>query len=103
MKDDINIKMNELVNLLNSDDRIRRLYVLKKELKKDDNLIKKIELLRKYNEYTNEYLKIKKEIFENTKFVEYKELENEINFLILEINQKLKELTNKKGCLHENN
>lgn len=103
MKDDINIKMNELVNLLNSDDRIRRLCVLKEELKKDDNLIKKIELLRKYNEYTNEYLKIKKEIFENTKFVEYKELENEINFLILEINQKLKELTNKKGCLHENN
>lgn len=103
MEKDINIKTSELIELLNNDIRIKKLSTLKEELKKDDSLIRKIELLKKMNEYTNEYQNLKKEIFKNDKFVEYKELENEINFLILEINQKLKKLTNKKGCLHENN
>lgn len=103
MEEDINIKISELIELLNNDIRIKKLSTLKEELKKDDSLIRKIELLKKMNEYTNEYQNLKKKIFKNNKFVEYKELENEINFLILEINQKLKKLTNKKGCLHENN
>ena len=42
-------------------------------------------------------------LFQNPDFIEFKHLENEINLLILEINQKLKTLTNERSCHHENN
>ncbi len=99
----INDKVEELIDILNNDRRVKRLKVLKKELNKDEELISKIEYLKKLDQYSVDYRNLKKELFQNPKFVEYKELENEISIIILEINRKLKNLTNERSCHHENN
>ena len=99
----INNKLEELIDILNNDRRVKRLKVLKEELNKDEELISKIEYLKKLNQYSIDYRNLKKELFQNPKFVEYKELENEISIIILEINRKLKNLTNERSCHHENN
>lgn len=99
----INDKAEELIDILNNDKRIKRLKVLKEELNKDKKLISKIEYLKGLDQYSNNYRNLKKELFENPKFVEYKELENEISIIILGINRKLKDLTNERSCHHENN
>ena len=99
----INDKVEELIDILNNDRRVKRLKVLKKELNKDEELISKIEYLKKLDQYSVDYRNLKKEILKNNKFVEYKDLENEISIIILEINRKLKNLTNERSCHHENN
>lgn len=99
----INDKVEELIDILNNDKRVKRLKVLKEELNKDEELISKIEYLKKLDQYSIDYRNLKKELFQNPKFVEYKELENKISIIILEINQKLKNLTNERSCHHENN
>ena len=52
--------------------------------------------------YSDEYKELKKELFLNQDYVEYQHLENEIQLLILEMNQRLKKLTNERKCHHEN-
>ena len=99
----INNKVEELINILNNDSRIKRLYELKVELNNDKSLKSKIESLKILDQYSTEYKDIKLDLFKNPKFVEYKELENEINILILEINQKLKILTDERSCHHASN
>ena len=99
----INNKVEELINILNNDSRIKRLYELKVELNNDKSLKSKIESLKILDQYSTEYKDIKLDLFKNPKFVEYKELENEINILILEINQKLKTLTDERSCHHASN
>ena len=79
----INNKVEELINILNNDSRIKRLYELKVELNNDKSLKSKIESLKILDQYSTEYKDIKLDLFKNPKFVEYKELENEINILIL--------------------
>ena len=99
----INNKVDELINILNNDSRIKRLYELKVELNNDKSLMSKIESLKILDQYSTECKDIKLDLFKNPKFVEYKELENEINILILEINQKLKTLTDERSCHHASN
>lgn len=99
----INNKVDELINILNNDSRIKRLYELKVELNNDKSLMSKIESLKILDQYSTEYKDIKLDLFKNPKFVEYKELENEINILILEINQKLKTLTDERSYHHASN
>lgn len=99
----INNKVEELINILDNDSRIKRLYELKVELNNDKSLMSKIESLKILDQYSTEYKDIKLDLFKNPKFVEYKELENEINILILEINQKLKTLTDERSCHHASN
>ena len=99
----INNKVDELINILNNDSRIKRLYELKVELNNDKSLMSKIESLKILDQYSTEYKDIKLDLFKNPKFVEYKELENEINILILEINQKLEILTDERSCHHAGN
>lgn len=41
---------------------------------------------------------LKYEIYKNVNFKRYKELENDINIIILQINQKLKNITSKGKC-----
>lgn len=91
--------MQEIIHLLNSDERIIRLRKIKTVLLNDSDLIDKITRLKKLDKYSNEYKILKMELYNNKIFIEFKELENEINFLIMEINNKLKVLTDDKGCL----
>jgi len=92
--------MNELIDKVEN---------LKEELDKNTNIIelKKLtdlimqdkellEDIKKYQE-TNDVI-LKNKIIENKLFKEYKHLEAECNFIILEINKRLKEINDKGKC-----
>ena len=92
--------MNELMELVDN---------LKKELDKKDDIIdikkyNKIiscdkELLKDIEEYNKTMdSNIKNRIISNENFNLYKEKETNLNFLILEINSKLKKINIKKDC-----
>ena len=55
------------------------------------------ELLKEYSNQPSDELKNK--ILMNPLFLEYKEYETELNLFIMSFNKKLKEITNKGGCL----
>lgn len=90
--------MKELIELLENDKRIISIKDNKSKLLSDDDFIFKVKRLNELDKYSDEYKKLKKELFENETFIEFKQLENEINLLIMEINQKLKELTDERNC-----
>lgn len=96
-------KLDELLKILDQDSRILELKKYKEKLLENTELLNKINKLQQLDIYSNEYKTLKSELFQNPDFVEFKHLENEINLLILGINQKLKPLTNERGCIHENN
>lgn len=92
--------MNELMELVDD---------LKKELDKKDEIIdikkyNKIiscdkELLKDIEEYNKTMdINIKNKILSNENFNLYKEKETNLNFLILDINSKLKKISIKKDC-----
>lgn len=92
--------MNELMELVDD---------LKKELDKKDEIIdikkyNKIiscdkELLKDIKEYNKTMdSNIKNKILSNENFNLYKEKETNLNFLILDINSKLKKISIKKDC-----
>lgn len=92
--------MNELIetvdNLkksLDENDEIIKLKEINELIMKDKELLKDIE---NYNLTKDE--KIKERIINNKLFREYKHSEAECNFIILEINKKLKEISNKGKC-----
>ena len=100
---EINKKIDNLINLLDEDPRIMKLVDEKEKILNNKELLTKISKLKELDIYSEEYKTLKKEIFENADFVSYKELENEIDYLILEINNKLRTLTNERRCNHANN
>ncbi len=91
-------KVNNLKESLDSNEEIIKLKEINKKIMEDKELLKDIE---EYNRTNNEELKNK--IINNSLFREYKHSEAECNFIILEINKKLKEISNKGKCSYENN
>ena len=88
-------KVEELKKELNSTTQVKEIKDINEKIMKDKELLNDI---KKYNETQNE--EIKERIINNSLFKEYKHKENEINFIILEINKKLKEINNRnKGCI----
>ena len=92
--------MKELIEKVeNVKDSLDKTKVVKniKELNKELNNNKElIELIEKYNDTKDE--KIKEKIINNKFFREYKISENEINYIILEINSRLKKISKKRSC-----
>lgn len=90
---------------------IEKVDILKKELNKDENIIKIKELnnklkkdlelqklIEEYRVTRNE--EIREKIISNTLYLEYKHIENEINFIVLKIRSKLKNITSdNNGCV----
>lgn len=86
-------KLDNLKQALDDTECIKELKRMNEEIQKDEKLIS---LIEKYKLTKDERLKeniINKEIFQK-----YKKQENELNFLILEINQELKKITKKDKC-----
>lgn len=86
-------KVNELKEELNNTKEVKDLKKINNEIMKDKSLLEDI---KRYNETQDE--KIKERIINNKLFREYKHNENEVNFLILEINKKLKEINGSRSC-----
>jgi len=69
---------------------------IKEVLKKINNDKELIDLIEEYKHKPKDELKY--QIYNNENYRRYKELENDINIVILQINNKLKEITSKGKC-----
>lgn len=87
------VKVDNLINEIDSTPLVRDIKKLNKEIKKDKELQS---LLEEYRLTKNE--KIKSKILDNCLFREYKLKETDLNILIMSINQKLKAINNERRC-----
>ena len=84
-------KVDELINIFENSYIIQRIQDLKRFNQLKDNV------------HNEELITIRQELLKNPLIKEYKQLENELLLLTFKVNEKLNTLTNKKGCLRENN
>ena len=98
------LKIDELIEIFDNSDEIKRLLLLKKEIYEDDRLK---DLILKYsnikNNFNDEVISIKKSIIEDENIREYRLLENNLYNLVSLINRKLNSLTDEKSCNNESN
>ena len=92
---------------------ISKIDILKKSLDETDEIkninlyynmiVKNKKLTDKINEYKNNFNKyLKQDIYTYDEFKKYKKTETEVSLLIMEINSKLKKITN-SGDIYESN
>lgn len=86
-------KVNELKEELNNTKQVKELKEINNSIMKDQELLNDI---KKYNETQD--ISIKERIINNKLFRDYKDKETELNILILEINNKLKEINSSRSC-----
>lgn len=86
-------KIDNLKQVLNNDECIKKTKELNEEVFQDKELIS---LIEKYNYNKDE--RIKTEIINNELYRKYKHQETELNLLIWEINSRLKEIQQKDKC-----
>lgn len=101
--EELNIKIDELITLLDEDSRIKDIEVLKDKIINNKDILSKINRLKELDIYSDEYKSLKQELFLDEDFKSFKEKEAEIDYLILEINSKLNSLVGKGKCNHESN
>lgn len=99
---ELSIRISDFLDKLKIDDTIYEYIKQKRKVLENKELLKKIEKIHNLDIYSEEYRCIKHELFQNSDYKKYLELENKIFYLILEINQELKSLTGKRGCSNEN-
>lgn len=100
MDNNLIIKIDELINIFEESNEIKRLIELKENIYKDETIKKDINTFNniKDNPYNSELVEIRKRLLNNPDIKEYKQIENELLLITLSINQKLNSLTDKKGC-----
>ncbi len=99
MSDEINNKLNELIDSIDNNESVIKMKRLKEDMYNDQNLKELLDKFRNLdNTYTDEYINLKKEILSNPTVREYKELENQLYFTVLEINKRLNTLMDRKRC-----
>lgn len=86
-------KVENLKSALDSNEKITAIKEINTRILEDKELL---ELIKGYNLTQDD--KIKSKILSNPLFQEYKEKETDINIIILEINQKLKEISKRGNC-----
>ena len=86
-------KVDNLIDKINEEECVKSIRKLNKEIFNDKKLI---DLVNKYN--TTGDVEAKKKLFENEKFQLYKDLEMDVNLLIMKINNKLKEISKGSSC-----
>ena len=85
-------KVDKLKETLDNTKEVKEITKLNKEIMKDKELLKLVEEYQKTQDES-----IKEKIIHNPLFKEYKKKETDLNLIILEINQKLKEITGKRN------
>ena len=86
-------KLEQLKKEISSLDIVEELQKRKDDVMNDSSLVEKIE---EYKKHPKESLK--KEIILSPSFLAYKEMETEIDLLILQINQEFKKIRKKYDC-----
>ena len=82
-------KLDIVINTFENSEEVKRFIYLKNKLMNDNNLLKEIEEVKNGNK---DYINTKKNILNNKEFVEYKELEKRLYYLINDINLKFSKL-----------
>ena len=82
--------LNELIMLLDNNSNIKKIDEIKKNINKET-----LDLINEYR--MNPSVNNKKKLYQDKVFLEYIECESNINYLIMEINQKFK-LSRGKSC-----
>ena len=84
--------INELLDILDKNEDIKKIKELKSKLLYDNKLLEEIK-----NVKNNYNVESKKNLFNNLDYKEYLKLENNINLIILNIKQKMK--FTRRSCL----
>ena len=104
MNEKILDRIDTLFKELNNCDEILKMKKLKEEITSNEELKNLLEKYRNMdNKYSKEYVELKKQIIENPLISEYRSLEDELYFTVLEMNKRLNKLVDKKRCQSENN
>lgn len=91
---EIEEKLDNLIIQLDNNEYVKEIKELNKKIKDDKELAKLLEEY-KYNKSDS----LKRKILDNENFKEYKTAETEINFIIMYLNKKLKEIKDGKECI----
>ena len=88
----------KLLDTLDNSEVIQKITQYKKILEQDEEVLS---LVKKINNEKNIELKIKlrKKLYSNNNYKNYMDSYNELNYIVLKINNKLKEYTNTKECI----
>jgi len=86
-------KLDNLKKEIDNLDFVKELLELQDKISKDEVLSNK---LKEYKEYPNN--KLKEDIMNNPLFKKYKEKETDLNILILDMNNRLKEISKNGDC-----
>lgn len=105
MEEAILNKTEEIIKLLDNNDNIKKLKVLKQKIDNDEEIktlidrSKRQEALYKKGKITNnEFLTIKKELYDNLLYREFHALELELSYLILYFEHRLSSLIDTRLC-----
>ena len=99
MIDEVKNKLSELLDEIDNNPKILKLQELKEKIYKDITLKQQLKDFRNLdNEYSSKYVELKKQILDNPLVKEYKTLETELYFCVLEINKRLNTLLDRKKC-----
>jgi len=97
-------KLGEFYKEVNDCVEIKEMIELKQMIYDDKHLKELLDKYRQYdNKYDSEFVLLKKQIISNPLIERFRELETNLYFVTLEINQKLNTLVGKKVCNNENN
>lgn len=88
-------KTYELIDYLDNSSLVKEFVIYKKRLLNNQDILNKI---KEYQESNNNSL-LKKEIFSNEDYANYMKCYNELYYLVMDINKRLKDITGKKGCI----
>lgn len=88
----------KLLDTLDNSEVIQKITQYKKILEQDEEVLS---LVKKINNEKNIELKIKlrKKLYSNNNYKNYMDSYNELNYIVLNINNKFKEYTNTKECI----
>lgn len=93
MNSDIILKLDEIISIIDNSNDVKRYSELKDALLKDESLINDIKKVKDLNmSYDQGYVELKENIMSNEKFRNLKSIENDLYFLVQEINVKFKEV-----------
>lgn len=103
MNDKISNIIDEIVEIINNDKRINTVKDKINNIYINTELMNKINYVKNNSDnYNNKYIETKKEILNNIDYKEYKNIEQDLSYLIIEINKRLN-LLKDFGDNNENN
>lgn len=98
MTEELIVKIDELINIFDNSQIIKDITKLKEEIYNDKNLKMQLNSFHQLNAdlYNPQYIELKRNISNNPKVSAFRQKENELYFLTLEISKRLQELV-KRG------